>query len=106
MKTKYFLFSNNDFTTYWSSDRLKDIIDKYYYELNYHKKNYWSYDYNDFSIARFSYDPKRIEIDYGMDWLIYFIDKINDLEIDYNDFDKYWIKQNEIKKDFLYHKNK
>lgn len=106
MKTKYFLFSNNDFTCYWSSDNLKDIIDKYYYELNYIRKNYWSYDYNEFSIARFLYDPKRIEIDYGMDREVYCLDLENDCLIDYDDFDEYWIKQNEIKKDFLYHKNK
>lgn len=106
MKTKYFLFSNNDFTTYWSSDKLKDIIEKYYYELNYIRKNYWSYDYNEFSIAKFQYDPKRIEIDYGMDWYLYCLDKENDILIDCDDQGKYWIKQNEIKKDFLYHKNK
>lgn len=106
MKTKYFLFSNNDFSTYWSSDNLKDIIEKYYYELNYHKKNYWSYDYNDFSIARFQYNPKRIEIDYGMDWYIYFLDKENDELIDCDQLESFWIKQKELKKDFLYHKNK
>jgi hypothetical protein len=104
MKTKYFLISNNDFTCYWSSDNLKDIIKRYYKELSYKNRNY--HKFNDFSIYRISYNSKRIEIDYWMDWYLYFIDKSNNLEIDYNDFDKYWIKQKEIKKDFLYHKNK
>jgi len=104
MKTKYFIISNNDFTCYWSSDILKDIIKRYYKELSYKNRNY--YKFNDFSIYRISYNPKRIEIDYWMDWYLYFIDKSNDLEIDYNDFDKYWIKQKEIKKDFLYSKNR
>lgn len=106
MKTKYFLISNNDFTCYWSSDNLKDIIKRYYKELSYKNRIYNDYKFNDFSIYRISYNPKRIEIDYWMDWYLYFIDKSNDLEIDYNDFDKYWIKQNEIKYDFLFHKNK
>jgi len=104
MKTKFFLISNNDFTCYGSSDNLKDIIKRYYKELSYKNRNY--HKFNDFSIYRISYNPKRIEIDYWMDWYLYFIDKSNDLEIDYNDFDKYWIKQKEIKKDFLYSKNK
>ena len=106
MKTKYFLFSNSDYTTYWSSDKLKEIIEQYYYELNYKRKQYWSSEYNDFSITKFSYDPKRIEIDYGMDWYLYCLDKENDILIDCNDQEKYWIKQKEIKKDFLFHKNK
>ena len=104
MKTKYFLISNNDFTCYWSSDNLKDIIKRYYKDLSYKNRNY--HKFNDFSIYIISYNQKRIEIDYWMDWYLYFIDKSNDLEIDYNDFDKYWIKQKEIKKDFLYHNNK
>ena len=106
MKTKYFIASNNDFTCYWSSDKLSKIIEKYFYELDYKKKNYHEYDYNDFSIYRFSYNSKKIEIDYGMDWYVYFLDKENDELIDCDQLESYWIKQKEIKKDFLYHKNK
>lgn len=106
MKTKYFLISNNDFTCYWSSDILKDIIKRYYKELSYKNRNNYDYKFNDFSIYRISYNPKRIEIDYGMDWYLYFLDLENDILIDWDNYDKYWIKQKEIKKDFLYHNNK
>jgi hypothetical protein len=106
MKTKYFLISNNDFSCYWSSDILKDIIIRYYKELSYKNRNNYDYKFNDFSIYRISYDPKRIEIDYGMDWYLYFLDKENDQLIDCDLLESYWIKQKEIKKDFLFHKNK
>ena len=106
MKTKYFLISNGDFTCEKSSNNLKDIIKSYYYELNYQKKEYGEYAFSDYSIYRFSYDPKRIEIDFGMDWYVYFLDKENDELIDCDQLESYWIKQKEIKKDFLYHKNK
>ena len=103
---KYFLISNSDFTCEKSSDNLKDIIKSYYNEINYRIKNYWSCEYNEFSIYEFLYNSKKIDIDYGMDWSIYFIDKLKEIEIEYEDFEKYWIKQKEIKKDFLYHNNR
>lgn len=103
---KYFLISNSDFTCENSSDNLKDIIKIYYNEINYRIKNYWSCEYNEFSIYKFLYNSKKIEIDYGMDREIYILDKKNDNLIDYKDFDKYWIKQKEIVKDFLYHNNR
>ena len=103
---KYFLISNSDFTCEKSSDNLKDIIKSYYNEINYRIKNYWSCEYNEFSIYKFLYNSKKIDIDYGMDWSIYFIDKLKEIEIEYEDFEKYWIKQKEIKKDFLYHNNR
>lgn len=106
MKTKYFLISNNDFSCYWSSDNLKDIIIRYYKELSYKNRNNYDYKFNDFSIYRISYDPKIIEIDYGMDWYLYFLDKENDILIDCDQLESYWIKQKEIKYDFLFHKNK
>lgn len=106
MKTKYFLISNNDFTCYWSSDILKDIIKRYYKELSYKNRNYYEYKFNDFSIYRISYNPKKIEIDYWMDWYLYFLDLENDNLIDWDNYENFWIKQKEIKKDFLYHKNK
>lgn len=106
MKTKYFLISNNDFTCYWSSDNLNDIIKRYYKELSYKNRNNYDYKFNDFSIYRISYNPKRIEIDYWMDWYLYFLDLENDILIDCDQLESYWIKQKEIKKDFLYSKNR
>lgn len=106
MKTKYFLISNNDFSCYWSSDNIKDIIKRYYKELSYKNRNYYEYKFNDFSIYRISYDPKRIEIDYWMDWYLYFLDLENDNLIDCDHYENFWIKEKEIKYDFLFHKNK
>lgn len=106
MKTKYFLISNNDFSCYWSSDNIKDIIKRYYKELSYKNRNNYDYKFNDFSIYRISYNPKRIEIDYGMDWYLYFLDLENDNLIDWDNYEKFWIKQKEIKYDFLFNKNK
>ena len=62
--------------------------------------------YNDFRIFKYEYDPKKV-YSYLDFYDFFFYDKENDNQIEYyEEFEKYWIKQKEIKKDFLYHNNR
>lgn len=104
---EYYLISNRDFTCYGSSYRLQDAKKRYFEELKEEKKLFWSFKYNDFSIYRISYDPERIEVNYWMDREVYIYDKINDSLLEEpDDLKENGVKFIELKKDFLYYKNK
>lgn len=57
----------------------------------------------DLHVRTIEFNAKKVYIDHAMDGDIYAIDKKTDEIIEYNDYEKNWIKDKEIKKDFLYY---
>lgn len=80
----------------------KDLVD--YIKLCKSDKHDFLYDekIKDLNVRFIKYNAKKIDIDNAF-WDIYATNKINWDDIEYDDYEKYWIKDWICKKDFLYY---
>lgn len=96
---KNFILCEDVYCTYFARDK-KDLLD--YIKEHYRKWDYWRFEsMQDFTIRDIEYNARKIDVD-NFFWDIIATDKKTDESIDFNDYEKFWIKTKEIKKDFLY----
>lgn len=95
MKKEYLIIDYN-----WDPVFTRDTKKEIKSDLKDYIKGTW-FTFNDFRIFKLEYNTRNVYsyLEFDDFW---FYNKTTDELIEYNDFSKYWIKENEIKKDFLY----
>ena len=85
-----------------SGKNLKRIKEMMNYIL---KSNVYPSSLKDYVICEYVWDDKKYDVDYYLDRQLYVLDKEKDELVDYDQYDKHWIKFRIIAKDFLYYKD-